>query len=169
MSIQKGSHKILAVWNVCCVIHNLCRATRFFFSQRLFCQSDMLNYQRTKWYVKYFLGTAYAISIPANFGGALFLLISVLIITIFGPRLLIWQGSTASSPLCTVTLVSVGRNSGSVNRSFFIVNTEKMQGKDEQRHVKTNKMSVRLEKISLSIRPVWSESAWRKLGSLATH
>ena len=39
---------------------------------------------------------------------------------------------------------------------------------------KTNKLSVRLAKtqISLDIRPVWSEfslSAWRKLGSLATH
>ena len=46
------------------------------------------------------------------------------------PRLLIWQGSTASSSLCTVTLVSIGRNSGSVSRSFFIVNTEKMQVKN---------------------------------------
>ena len=41
-------------------------------------------------------------------------------------------------------------------------------------HDKTNKMSVRPVKtqISLGIRPVWSEpllSAWRKLGSLATH
>ena len=46
--------------------------------------------------------------------------------------------------------------------------------KDESRHDKTNKMRVRPEKIqiSLGIRPVWSESslsAWRKLGSLATH
>ena len=44
----------------------------------------------------------------------------------------------------------------------------------ELRHDKTNKMSVRPAKtqISLGIRPVWSESslsAWRKLGSLATH
>ena len=42
------------------------------------------------------------------------------------------------------------------------------------RRNKTNKMSVRPAKtqISLGIRPVWSESslsAWRKLGSLATH
>ena len=41
-------------------------------------------------------------------------------------------------------------------------------------HDKTNKMTVRPAKtqISLDIRPVWSESllsAWRKLGSLATH
>ena len=41
-------------------------------------------------------------------------------------------------------------------------------------HEKTNKMTVRPAKsqISLGIRPVWSESslsAWRKLGSLATH
>ena len=44
----------------------------------------------------------------------------------------------------------------------------------EPRHNKTNKMAVRPTKtqISLGIRPVWSElslSAWRKLGSLATH
>ena len=44
----------------------------------------------------------------------------------------------------------------------------------EPRHDKTNKMSVHPAKtqISLGICPVWSESslsAWRKLGSLATH
>ena len=44
----------------------------------------------------------------------------------------------------------------------------------EPPHDKTNKMHVRPAKtqISLGIRPVWSESslsAWRKLGSLATH
>ena len=44
----------------------------------------------------------------------------------------------------------------------------------EPRHDKTNKMAVRPAKtqISLGIRPDWSESslsAWRKLGSLATH
>ena len=44
----------------------------------------------------------------------------------------------------------------------------------EPPHDKTNKMSVCPAKtqISLGIRPVWSESllsAWRKLGSLATH
>ena len=44
----------------------------------------------------------------------------------------------------------------------------------EPPHDKTNKMTVRPAKtqISLGIRPVWSESslsAWRKLGSLATH
>ena len=44
----------------------------------------------------------------------------------------------------------------------------------EPRHDKTNKMSVRPAKtqISLGIRPVWSESslsAWKNLGSLATH
>ena len=47
-----------------------------------------------------------------------------------------------------------------------------MQGLSE--HDKTNKVTVRPPKtqISLGIRPVWSEyslSAWRKLGSLATH
>ena len=45
---------------------------------------------------------------------------------------------------------------------------------NEPSHDKTNKMSVRPAKtqISLVICPVWSESllsAWRKLGSLATH
>ena len=45
---------------------------------------------------------------------------------------------------------------------------------NEQRHDKTNKMSMRPAKtqISLSINPGWSESSlstWRKLGSLATH
>ena len=44
----------------------------------------------------------------------------------------------------------------------------------EPRHDKTNKMTVRPAKtqISLGIYPVWSESslsAWRNLGSLATH
>ena len=44
----------------------------------------------------------------------------------------------------------------------------------DPRHDKTNKVTVRPAKtqISLGIRPVWSESslsAWRKLGSLATH
>ena len=44
----------------------------------------------------------------------------------------------------------------------------------EPRHDKTSKMSVRPAKtqISLGVRPVWSESwlsAWRNLGSLATH
>ena len=44
----------------------------------------------------------------------------------------------------------------------------------EQPHDKTNNVVVRPAKtqISLGIRPVWSESslsAWRKLGSLATH
>ena len=46
--------------------------------------------------------------------------------------------------------------------------------KVEPRHDKTNKVTVRPAKtrISLGIRPVWSESslsAWRNLGSLATH
>ena len=49
-----------------------------------------------------------------------------------------------------------------------------MLGKYEPRHDKTNKASVRPAKtqISLGNRPVWSESslsAWRNLGSLATH
>ena len=45
---------------------------------------------------------------------------------------------------------------------------------NEPQHDKTNKLTVRPAKtqISLGIHPVWSESslsAWRKLGSLATH
>ena len=45
---------------------------------------------------------------------------------------------------------------------------------NEPPHDKTNKMNVCPAKtqISLGIRPAWSESslsAWRKLGSLATH
>ena len=45
---------------------------------------------------------------------------------------------------------------------------------NEPRHDKTNKMTVRPAKtqISLGVRPVWSESslsAWKNLGSLATH
>ena len=51
---------------------------------------------------------------------------------------------------------------------------EHHQQHNEPWHDKTNKMSVRPAKtqISLGIRPIWSESslsAWRKLGSLATH
>ena len=46
--------------------------------------------------------------------------------------------------------------------------------KDEPAYDKTNKLTMRPVKtqISLGIRPVWSESslsAWRKLGSVATH
>ena len=46
--------------------------------------------------------------------------------------------------------------------------------KNEPRHDKTNKLSVRPAKtqISLGIRPVWSKSslsAWRNIGSLAVH
>ena len=49
-----------------------------------------------------------------------------------------------------------------------------MKTRNEPRHDKTNKMSLRPAKtqISLGIHPVWSESslsAWRKLRSLATH
>ena len=52
--------------------------------------------------------------------------------------------------------------------------SEIQQTKIEPPHDKTNKMAVRPAKaqISLGIHPVWSESllsAWRMLGSLATH
>ena len=54
------------------------------------------------------------------------------------------------------------------NQILFTVN------KIEPQHDRTNKMCVRPAKtqISLGIRPDWSESllsAWKKLGSLATH
>ena len=57
---------------------------------------------------------------------------------------------------------------------YFSADTNWGVLKNEPRHDKTNKVSVRPAKtqISLGIRPVWSESslsAWRKLGSLATH
>ena len=55
---------------------------------------------------------------------------------------------------------------GDLNQQFTTIN--------EPGHDKTNKISVHPAKtqISLGIRPVWSESslsAWRNLGSLATH
>ena len=60
-------------------------------------------------------------------------------------------------------------------RSYSEFRLDSMDNKtNEPRHDKTNKISVRPAKtqISLGIRPVWSESslsAWRNLGSLATH
>ena len=59
--------------------------------------------------------------------------------------------------------------------SFCLKEKEKQNiSRFEPRHDKTGKMCVRPAKtqISLGIRPVWSEfslSAWRKLGSIATH
>ena len=70
---------------------------------------------------------------------------------------------------------------GSILKSLYpIVKNLRRMGrynvlkKYEPRHDKTNKVNVRPAntQISLGIRPVWSESslsAWRKLGSLATH
>ena len=56
----------------------------------------------------------------------------------------------------------------------FLFHTNSDKETYEPWNDKTNKMSVHLAKtqISLGIRPVWSEfslSAWRNLGSLATH
>ena len=56
---------------------------------------------------------------------------------------------------------------------YFIFRTTE-ETEFEPQHDKTNKMSVRPAKIhiSLGIRLVWSEpslSAWRTIGSLATH
>ena len=60
--------------------------------------------------------------------------------------------------------------------TFYNLETRRTEltERNEPPHDKTNEMSVPPAKtqISLGIRPVWSESllsAWRKLGSLATH
>ena len=59
-------------------------------------------------------------------------------------------------------------------RSDPVIKEKIGKSKYELQHDKTNNVAVRPAKtqISLGIRPVWSESllsAWRKLGSLATH
>ena len=61
----------------------------------------------------------------------------------------------------------------STEKSFIIISSL-VSNTHKTPHVKTNKMTVRPAKtqISLGIRPFWSESslsAWRNLGSLATH
>ena len=61
---------------------------------------------------------------------------------------------------------------GAIGRLWFILEPRHVEY--EPPHDKTNKMTVRPAKtqISLGIHPVWSESslsAWRNLGSLATH
>ena len=63
---------------------------------------------------------------------------------------------------------------GRCNVAVDLITNFDTTSKYEPPHDKTNKMIVRPAKtqISLGIRPVWSESslsAWRKLGSLATH
>ena len=61
---------------------------------------------------------------------------------------------------------------GSSNGTFLSRWSFKKAFTYEPRHNKTNKVSVSPVKISLGIRPVWSESslsAWRNLRSLATH
>ena len=60
------------------------------------------------------------------------------------------------------------------SNNWFMALTWNAQSLYEPRHDQTNKVTVRPAKtqISLGIRPVWSEfslSAWRKLGSLASH
>ena len=67
---------------------------------------------------------------------------------------------------CQVMFLEIGIRHNNHSRSSCSIN--------EPRHDKNSKTSVRPAKtqISLGIRPVWSESplsAWRKLGSLATH
>ena len=82
-------------------------------------------------------------------------------------------------------LVGISRNHldeqqwrGTMTRSIDFYNKGHNQNCEKKTfepwHDKTNKMAVRPAKtqISLGIRPVWSESplsAWRKLGSLASH
>ena len=75
-----------------------------------------------------------------------------------------------SKILCNLKARSADHNITSV----LYFETKKNTQTYEPRHDKTNKVSVRPAKtrISLGIRPVWSESSlstWRKLGSLATH
>ena len=78
--------------------------------------------------------------------------------------------------LHTRICVSV-KQSVNKTKTLFRDSLQKMVQTDkitEPRHDKINKMTARPAKtqISLGFRPVWSESslsAWRKLGSLATH
>ena len=76
--------------------------------------------------------------------------------------LFILFASFISKAMFLVSMICVFRSFA----EFFFLN--------EPQYDKTNKMSVRPAKTQISpgIRPVWSESslsAWRKLGSLATH
>ena len=80
-----------------------------------------------------------------------------------------WLHCFAMWPLSVIGL----NTSGSINR-YPLIQAKCHLKIYEPRHDKTNKVSVHTVKtqISLGIRPVWSESslsAWRKLGSLATH
>ena len=73
-----------------------------------------------------------------------------------------------------MTAVIIKTSSKTTLLVYHVIINGHTKRKYEPRHDKTNKMSVRPAKtqISLGIRPVWSESslsAWRKLGSLATH
>ena len=89
-------------------------------------------------------------------------------------HLMIWSwlaGSEQTSMACTSGFV---RASSSVNCLVPSTVSVLLQQWYEPRHDKTNKVTVCPAKtqISLGICPVWSESslsAWRKLGSLATH
>ena len=61
-----------------------------------------------------------------------------------------------------------------INMHMLYKRSKTSSWSDEPRHDKTSNISMRLAKtqISLDIRPVWSESslsAWRNLGTLATH
>ena len=71
--------------------------------------------------------------------------------------------------------VAVNKVGSTLSKLIFYEKHQVFRSKqNEPRHDKTNTVSVRPSKtrISLGIRPVWSESslsAWRNLGSLATH
>ena len=71
------------------------------------------------------------------------------------------------------TFCQLGHTIIHIAKTHF-TDTSSERHENEQRHDKTNKVSVRPARtqINLGIRLVWSESslpAWRKLGSLATH
>ena len=78
---------------------------------------------------------------------------------------------SSSMSLHFISLSSAWKNT---DGNSLTIRTKTMWMSNEPRHDKTHKMAVRPAKtqISLDIRPVWSESsqsAWRKLGSLANH
>ena len=73
-------------------------------------------------------------------------------------------------------IIYKNRSKQIINQDFlsYLILLKCIKRQYEPRHDKTNKMAVRPTKtqISLGIRPVWSESslsAWRSIGSLATH
>ena len=90
---------------------------------------------------------------------------------------ILWPNSTnfPNSPLIQSLCIFIPKMDYRFNEwRHYIPRCGVILWKIEPLHDKTNKVTVRPAKtqISLGIRPVWSESslsAWRKLGSLATH